>query len=91
MRSNRLTVDRDAVTPNQDFIICAHPHSQNLYIASGGSFHAWKFMPSIGGYVEKMIKGNLDPDMAKRWAWDRANSGGACAVYLPTRDLGGVV
>ncbi|KAF3898425.1 L-pipecolate oxidase [Trichophyton interdigitale] len=81
----------DAVTPNQDFIICAHPHSQNLYIASGGSFHAWKFMPSIGGYVEKMIKGNLDPDMAKRWAWDRANSGGACAVYLPTRDLGGVV
>ncbi|EFR05450.1 sarcosine oxidase [Nannizzia gypsea CBS 118893] len=81
----------DAVTPNQDFIICAHPHSRNLYIASGGSFHAWKFMTNIGGYVEKMIRGKLEPDMAKRWAWDRANDGGACAIYLPSRDLQGIL
>ncbi|KAK2831936.1 hypothetical protein FQN49_007021 [Arthroderma sp. PD_2] len=77
----------DAVTPNQDFILCPHPHAQHLFIVSGGSFHSWKFMANIGAYVEKMIKGKLDPATAKRWAWDRSNDGGACAVYLPSRDL----
>ncbi|KAM5485554.1 hypothetical protein McanMca71_006280 [Microsporum canis] len=77
----------DAVTPNQDFIICAHPHSERLYIVSGGSFHGWKFMANIGRYVEKMVKGELDPESSQRWAWDRSNEGGACAVYLPSRDL----
>jgi len=59
-----------------------------LYIATGGSFHAWKFLPNIGIYVAKMLIGVLDEEKVKRWAWDRDNSGeGACDVFLPGRDL----
>lgn len=85
--SNVENLHRDAVTPNQDFIICPHPHSKNLYIAAGGSFHAWKFLPIIGKYVVQMLDGTLDEISASRWAWDRDNKGGACAAYIPKRDL----
>lgn len=75
------------MTPNQDFIIAAHPHCKRLYIATGGSFHSWKFMPTLGRYVVKMLQGKLDPEHASRWAWDRSNDGGALPEYLPRRDL----
>jgi sarcosine oxidase/L-pipecolate oxidase len=75
------------VTPNQDFIIDQHPHCRNLYVASGGSFHSWKFMPIIGKYVVQMLQGKLDSEKASRWAWDRPNNGGALPDYLPRRDL----
>lgn len=78
---------RDAITPNQDFIITPHPHVKGLYIATGGSFHSWKFMPIIGEYVVKMMQGTLPADMAKRWAWDRSSEGSALKEYLPKRDL----
>jgi sarcosine oxidase/L-pipecolate oxidase len=75
------------VTPNQDFIICQHPHSRNLSIAAGGSFHGWKFMANIGQYVVQMLHGKLDEEMQRRWAWNRSNDGGACSMYIPVRDL----
>jgi sarcosine oxidase / L-pipecolate oxidase len=62
---------RDATTPTHDFLICPHPHCTNLYIASGGSFHGWKFLPVIGRYIVRMLGGKLDGPMAKRWAWDK--------------------
>ncbi|EOO00129.1 putative sarcosine oxidase protein [Phaeoacremonium minimum UCRPA7] len=77
----------DAITPNQDFIITPHPHSKGLYIATGGSFHSWKFMPIIGEYVVKMMQGTLPADIASRWAWDRSSEGSALKEYLPKRDL----
>ncbi|ATY64256.1 sarcosine oxidase [Cordyceps militaris] len=77
----------DAVTPNQDWIIAPHPHCQSLYIASGGSFHSWKFMPILGRYVVKMLLGQLGADEKKRWAWDREDTGGALPEYIPKRDL----
>jgi sarcosine oxidase/L-pipecolate oxidase len=81
-------MSRDAVTPTQDFIITPHPHCQNLYLATGGSFHGWKFMPIIGRYVLEMLDGTLDPELAKRWAWDRKNeAGGAHAHLLPTLEI----
>ncbi len=79
--------NRDAVTPNQDWIISPHPHSENLHIASGGSFHAWKFLPNLGKYVVQMLDGCLDKDLSIKWAWDRSNEGAACEMYIPTRDL----
>jgi len=75
------------VTPNQDFIISPHPHCQQLYIAGGGSFHGWKFAPVIGKYVVQMLKGVLDEEKVRRWAWDRDDAGAACIMYLPARDL----
>ena len=78
---------RDAVTPNQDWIISAHPRCKGLYIAAGGSFHSWKFMPILGHYVVQMLQGKLDEEPASRWAWDRSNDGGAMPEYFPRRDL----
>jgi sarcosine oxidase/L-pipecolate oxidase len=79
--------NRDAVTPNQDWVICPHPGAQSLYVASGGSFHGWKFLPIIGKYITQMLDGELDEHKAGRWAWDRPNEGANCASYLPSRDL----
>lgn len=32
----------DAQTPTEDFLICKHPKLRNLFLATGGSFHAYK-------------------------------------------------
>ncbi|KAH7113429.1 hypothetical protein EDB81DRAFT_873546 [Dactylonectria macrodidyma] len=47
-----------ASPPTHDFVISPHPHCNNLYLATGGSFHGWKFLPAIGGYVVDMIQGS---------------------------------
>ena len=78
---------RDAVSPNQDFVIDYHPHCNNLIIAGAGSFHSWKFLPTIGKYVVQRIMGTLDESLARKWAWDRENVGAACEMYIPTRDV----
>ena len=44
-------------------------------------------MPTIGRYVVEMLDGSLDPSLAKRWAWDRENEGGAHTHLLPTIEL----
>ncbi|KUJ07463.1 sarcosine oxidase [Mollisia scopiformis] len=77
----------DAVTPNQDFIIDRHPNCKNLYFAGAGSFHSWKFLPTLGKYVLDMLQGTLDAEKASRWAWDRPNQGSALPAYVPRRDL----
>ncbi|KAH7319746.1 FAD dependent oxidoreductase [Stachybotrys elegans] len=64
----------DASTPTHDFLITPHPHSPRLYIATGGSFHGWKFLPVIGEYIADMVSHQLDPEYAARWAWDRAGN-----------------
>ncbi|KAK2731453.1 hypothetical protein FQN57_003370, partial [Myotisia sp. PD_48] len=73
----------DAITLNQDFLICVHPGVKQLYIASGGSFHGNKYIPIIGKYVNSMIDGNLEPELAQRWGWDggKRSSDRACAIY----------
>lgn len=76
------------MTPNQDFIIASHPHCKSLYVATGGSFHGWKFMPTIGRYVVEMLDGTLDQALVKRWAWDRPNEGAAHGKLLPTLEMG---
>ncbi|EXF81366.1 FAD dependent oxidoreductase [Colletotrichum fioriniae PJ7] len=37
----------EAVTPDEDFIISPHSASKNLYVATCGSFHGWKFLPIL--------------------------------------------
>ncbi|KAI0101679.1 sarcosine oxidase [Nemania sp. FL0031] len=64
----------DASTPTHDFLISAHPHSQNLYMATGGSFHGWKFLPVIGDCIVDMMEGSLDRSLADRWAFDKPAS-----------------
>lgn len=82
---------RDAVTPNQDWIISPHPKCENLFIATAGSFHSWKFLPTLGSFVVSMLQGRMDHEQLIRWAWDRKDDGAACEMYIPTRDLKDIV
>ncbi|TVY32263.1 L-pipecolate oxidase [Lachnellula subtilissima] len=84
---NSFRICWDGITPNQDFIISSHPQCQNLYIATGGSFHGWKFLPIIGKYVVQMLNGELDEGTEKRWAWDREQTGSAHEKIIPKREL----
>ncbi|KAF4984135.1 hypothetical protein FDECE_17149 [Fusarium decemcellulare] len=79
----------DASTPTHDFLISPHPHCGNLYLATGGSFHGWKFLPVIGDYVVDMLQGTLDSDFADRWAWDKKGGDGHSAnpTYQIVGDL----
>ncbi|OKL61794.1 hypothetical protein UA08_02320 [Talaromyces atroroseus] len=69
-------------TPTADFIISPHPHTKNLHIATGGSAHAWKFLPIIGDLVLDSIEGKLDAELVRKWAWGRHGSDGGNAPRM---------
>jgi sarcosine oxidase / L-pipecolate oxidase len=81
----------DAISPDQNQLITQHPDRRlsNLYLATAGSFHSWKFLPIIGKYVANVLKGDSngeDKDSAWRWktAWSER---GAHEKTLPKGDL----
>jgi sarcosine oxidase/L-pipecolate oxidase len=84
---------RDAITPTQDWLITPHTHCTNLYIAGGGSFHAFKFLPILGREIVAMIDGTLNEEKAHRWSWNRTVNAekGACDSYFPKRDLKDII
>ncbi|KIX99922.1 uncharacterized protein Z520_04559 [Fonsecaea multimorphosa CBS 102226] len=56
-------------TPSGDFLITYHPCFQNLFLATGGSGHGFKFFPVIGDKIVAAISGTLEPQLAKIWRW----------------------
>lgn len=82
----------DAVSPSQDHIISQHPNSRlsNLYLAVGGSFHSYKFLPTIGKYVINILEGRSNgKEKDEHWAWKRADfeGRGAHEKAFPQREL----
>lgn len=81
----------DAITPDQHPLITKHPDMrlQNLYLAIGGSFHCWKFLPTIGQYVANVLDGasnRVDRDDA--WAWKKSRQGhGVHDSLTPSKEL----
>ncbi|KAL3453876.1 FAD dependent oxidoreductase [Aspergillus insuetus] len=59
-------------TPKGDFIVTAHPSYPHLFLATGGSGHAYKFFPVIGDKVVDAIEGTLAPELRDLWAWPEA-------------------
>ncbi|RPA86997.1 DAO-domain-containing protein [Ascobolus immersus RN42] len=43
-------------TPTGDFLVDYHPKFQNLFVATGGSGHAFKFLPVLGDEIVKIIE-----------------------------------
>jgi sarcosine oxidase / L-pipecolate oxidase len=85
----------DAITPQQHQLITRHP-SQNLpnvFFAIGGSFHGWKFLPTIGKYVVKVIHGESNgKEMDETWGWkaegwNTSAIGGAHEHLVPKREF----
>ncbi|KAF1936163.1 fructosyl amino acid oxidase [Clathrospora elynae] len=69
---HRWRICYDAVTPTEDWLMCRHPHSQlsNLYIAVGGSFHSYKFLPVAGKYMCNVLNGHSNGEEKDRaWKW----------------------
>ncbi|KAI8957481.1 FAD dependent oxidoreductase [Daldinia sp. FL1419] len=77
----------DAITPSEDFIVSPHPASEGLYLATCGSFHGWKFFPIIGEYVVRMLDGSLEPELQRRWAWDRERPDPSGNKVWPVKEL----
>lgn len=81
----------DAVSPDQNQLITRHPDPRlsNLYFATAGSFHSWKFLPNIGKYVVNVLNGKSNgEEKDQAWAWKRTWSGrGAHEKVLPRGQL----
>lgn len=56
-------------TDDSNFIIDRVPGFTNLFVASGDSGHAFKFLPNIGKYILQRVKGELDPVLTRLWRW----------------------
>ncbi|KAG8846051.1 hypothetical protein FRB96_002092 [Tulasnella sp. 330] len=59
-------------TPDGDWLIDEHPDFKNLILATGGSGHAYKFLPVLGRLVVQKIRGTLSPDAAEKFAFKRS-------------------
>ncbi|KAL1592245.1 hypothetical protein SLS60_011322 [Paraconiothyrium brasiliense] len=69
---DRWRICYDAVTPTEDWILSRHPDDRlkNLYIAVGGSFHSYKFMPNAGKYLLNVLDGKSNGEEKDRaWKW----------------------
>ncbi|KAH3663530.1 hypothetical protein OGAPHI_004931 [Ogataea philodendri] len=56
-------------TPSANFIIDHHPALQNVVLATGGSAHAWKFVPILGDKVVDLLEDKLDPVLKDMWSY----------------------
>ncbi|KAJ5918945.1 hypothetical protein N7454_010089 [Penicillium verhagenii] len=56
-------------TPDGDFIVSYHPEYEGLFLATGGSGHAYKFFPVLGDKVVDALEGKLEPELQELWEW----------------------
>ncbi|KAH8895952.1 FAD dependent oxidoreductase [Thozetella sp. PMI_491] len=84
---DQWNVPKEALTPSEDFIVSPHTSCPNLYIATCGSFHGFKFLPVLGKYVVEMLDGALEPELVRKWAWDRPLPGTEHNVVWPRKEL----
>lgn len=56
-------------TPHHDFLVSYHPKYQGLFVATGGSGHAFKFLPVIGDAVVECLMGRTPEDFRGKWEW----------------------
>jgi sarcosine oxidase / L-pipecolate oxidase len=59
-------------TPTGDFLIDYHPQWKGLFVATGDSGHAFKFLPVIGDKIADCIMGNCPAEFRAKWAWKPA-------------------
>ncbi|KAL7622160.1 hypothetical protein AAE478_007662 [Parahypoxylon ruwenzoriense] len=62
-------------TATGDFIVDYHPQWRGLFVATGGSGHAFKFLPVIGDKVVECIMDKCPPEFRDKWRWKAAENG----------------
>lgn len=63
-----------ADTADSHFVIDAVPGKPGLYVATGDSGHAFKFLPNLGTYIADKLEGTLAPEYCEAWRWREDNS-----------------
>ncbi|CAO1616011.1 unnamed protein product [Sympodiomycopsis kandeliae] len=59
-----------ADSSNGSWIIDFHPEmSESILLATGDSGMAFKFLPTIGGYIADALETRLDEVQRRKWAW----------------------
>jgi glycine/D-amino acid oxidase-like deaminating enzyme len=61
-------------TQDGDFLITRHPERKGLTLATGGSGHAFKFAPVMGGWIADAVAGWPNSDLA-RFYWRELGRG----------------
>ncbi|KAB2576899.1 L-pipecolate oxidase [Lasiodiplodia theobromae] len=61
-------------TANGDFIFDNHPDFQGVFVATGGSGHAFKFLPVVGKYIADCFEGIADAELREKWAFRSGTS-----------------
>lgn len=56
-------------SPQGDFLVTYHPDHPNLFLATGGSGHAYKFFPVLGDKIVDALEGKLEEDLQRLWRW----------------------
>lgn len=51
------------------FLIDKNPYYEDVYVATGDSGHAFKFLPTIGKYIVQRMEGKLKPELSDLWKW----------------------
>ena len=71
-------------TPDGHFLIDRHPGREDVFVAAGGSGHAFMFAPVLGGLIADVVEGRA-PEWAARFAW-RERRAATAAHGLPAAD-----
>lgn len=56
-------------TPDGDFLVDYHPAWKGVFVATGDSGHAYKFLPVLGGKIVDCIAGRGDEAVRRKWRW----------------------
>lgn len=57
-------------TPGGDFLVDYHPEYKGLFLVTGGSGHAFKFLPVIGEEVVGVLEGKVEKGTIRElWRW----------------------
>ncbi|KAL2162177.1 hypothetical protein VTH06DRAFT_7090 [Thermothelomyces fergusii] len=73
-------------TPTGDFLVDYHPHWRRLFVATGDSGHAFKFLPVIGDRVVDCIARNRPAEFREKWAWKVTETRAELPVNVITED-----
>jgi len=58
-------------SPDGDWVIGKYPSDDSIILATGGSGHAYKFLPVIGRLVADLVEEKLDPVLCAKFAIQR--------------------
>ncbi|KAK3903810.1 FAD dependent oxidoreductase [Staphylotrichum tortipilum] len=62
-------------TPTADFLVDYHPRWRGLFIATGDSGHAFKFLPVLGEKIVDCLVREGSGEMRGKWAWRDGGEG----------------